>query len=59
MNHWILHQVNDLNVLTLLVMITFVTSMSRANLTKQLKAQSEEIYKEIEEVKEEIWRSKK
>lgn len=35
-------------------MITFVTAMSRANLTKQLKAQNEEVYKEFEELKDEI-----
>jgi len=35
-------------------MIIFVTAMSRANLQKQLKAQNEEVYKEFEEIKDEI-----
>jgi len=51
---WIIDQFKNFNLLTIIVMITFVTTMSRANMIKQLKAQSEEIYKEFEEVKDEI-----
>lgn len=38
-------------------MITFVTTMSKANTNKLLKEQSSEIYNEIEELKQEIWRA--
>ena len=38
----------------LLTMIVFVTMLSKTNLTKQLKAQNEEVYKEFEEIKDEI-----
>jgi hypothetical protein len=51
---WIIHQIENFNLLTIIVMITFVTNMSKANTIKLLKAQSEEIYKEFEEVKDEI-----
>lgn len=56
---WLMQQFKELNVLTLIIMITFVTAMGRANLNKQLQKQSEEFYKEIEEVKDEIrWKGK-
>jgi energy-converting hydrogenase Eha subunit H len=51
---WILDQFMNFNLITIIVMVTFVTTMSKANTTKQLKAQSEEFYKEMEEVKDEI-----
>jgi hypothetical protein len=51
---WLTHQFENFNVLTIIVMITFVTTMSKANTVKLLKAQSEEFYKEMEEVKDEI-----
>ena len=35
-------------------MISFVTAMSKANMNKQLKKQSEELYNEFEEIKDEI-----
>jgi hypothetical protein len=49
-----MHQFKELNLLTILIMIVFVTAMSKANTQKQLKAQSEEFYKEFEEIKDEI-----
>lgn len=52
--HWLIRQIEDFNVITIIVMITFVTSMSKYNTTKQLKSLSEEFYKEFEEVKDEI-----
>lgn len=58
MIEWLIKQFTELNILTLLIMITFVTMMGKANLNKQLTKQSEEFYKEIEEVKQEIWRAK-
>lgn len=54
MRDWLIFQFQHFNVFMLLVMIIFVTAMSRANLTKQLKAQNEEVYKEFEEIKDEI-----
>jgi hypothetical protein len=51
---WLLSQFEHFNVLTIIVMITFVTTMSRANTTKLLKEQSQEIYAEFEELKDEI-----
>lgn len=35
-------------------MIMFVTAMSKANTTKLLKEQSQELYNELEEIKDEI-----
>lgn len=54
MMDWIIHQIENCNVLTIIIMIIFVTSMSKANTVKLLKAQSEEFYKEMEEIKDEI-----
>jgi hypothetical protein len=54
MKMWLLSQFEHFNVLTIIVMITFVTTMSRANTTKLLKEQSQEIYAEFEELKDEI-----
>jgi septal ring factor EnvC (AmiA/AmiB activator) len=51
---WLIDQFTRFNVLTIVVMISFVTAMSKANLNKQLKRQSEEIYKDFEEIKDEI-----
>jgi hypothetical protein len=59
MTHWLVAQFSSINVLMLIIMIIFVTSMSKANMIKQLKRQSEEFYKEFEEVKDEIWRATK
>jgi hypothetical protein len=54
MSHYIWSQLEHFNFLTIIVMITFVTTMSKANMTKQLKAQSSELYAEFEELKDEI-----
>jgi hypothetical protein len=54
MMDWITHQIENCNILTIIIMIIFVTSMSKANTVKLLKAQSEEFYKEMEEIKDEI-----
>jgi hypothetical protein len=59
MTEWLVGQFKDLNVVTIIIMITFVTAMGKSNLNKQLQKQSEEFYKEIEEVKQEVWRSKR
>ena len=57
MKEWIFSQFQNFNFPTIIVMVTFVTAMSRANTTKLLKEQSKEIYNDIEEVKDEIWRA--
>lgn len=54
MTDWLISQFTHFNVLTIIVMISFVTAMSKSNLNKQLKKQSEEIYKDFEEIKDEI-----
>jgi uncharacterized membrane-anchored protein YhcB (DUF1043 family) len=54
MKEWLYYQFEHFNVFMIFIMIIFVTAMSRANLTKQLKAQNEEVYKEFEEIKDEI-----
>jgi uncharacterized protein YpmS len=54
MKEWIWSQFVHFNLITIIVMITFVTAMSKSNMNKQLKKQSEEIYNEFEEVKDEI-----
>ena len=57
MREWIWSQLEHFNFLTIIVMITFVTTMSKANTNKLLKEQSSEFYNEIEELKQEIWRA--
>lgn len=49
-----MHQFQSFNLITILVMISFVTAMSKANLNKQLKLQSEEFNKKIDEIKDEM-----
>lgn len=51
---WILSQFEHFNLLTIIVMITFVITMSKANTTKLLKEQSQEFYLDMEELKDEI-----
>lgn len=58
MKEWLLHQLTDINILSIIIMITFVTVLSKSNTTKLLKEQSQEFYNDIEELKDEIWRSK-
>lgn len=57
MKEWIIHQITDMNVFTILIMIFFVTTLSKANTNKLLQKQSTEIYNDIEELKDEIWRA--
>jgi hypothetical protein len=51
---WIFHQLDSLNILMLLIMIIFVTALSKVNTQKMLKEQSQELYAEFEEIKDEI-----
>jgi len=57
MINWIVHQFENLNVLMLVIMIFFVTALSKSNNQKMLKEQSKEIYNDIEKMKDEIWRA--
>jgi hypothetical protein len=54
MKEWLLSQFETFNVLMILVMITFVTILSKANTQKMLKEQSQEFYNDVEELKDEI-----
>lgn len=54
MINWLLHQFESLNVLMLIIMITFVIALSKSNNQKMLKEQSQEFYNDIEEIKDEI-----
>lgn len=54
MVNWLVDQFLNLNVLMLIIMIIFVTAMSKANTQKMLKEQSQELYAEFEELKQEI-----
>lgn len=54
MINWLIHQFENLNVLMLIIMIGFVTALSKSNNQKMLKEQSVEFYNDIEEVKDEI-----
>lgn len=54
MVNWLVNQFLNLNALMLVIMIIFVTAMSKANTQKMLKEQSQELYAEFEEIKQEI-----
>lgn len=54
MVNWFIHQLESLNVLMLIIMIVFVTTLSKSNNQKMLKEQSTEFYNDIEEIKSEI-----
>jgi ABC-type transporter MlaC component len=54
MTNWLVHQFESLNVLMLIIMISFVTALSKSNNQKMLKEQSQEFYNDIEEIKDEL-----
>jgi len=54
MINWLIHQFESLNVVMLIIMIGFVTALSKSNNQKMLKEQSKEIYNDIEELKDEL-----
>jgi ABC-type transporter MlaC component len=54
MTDWLLMQFTELNVLAIVIIFVFVTFTSKANTQKLLKEQSQELYNELEEVKDEI-----
>lgn len=51
---WLIHQIENFNLLTIIVMVAFVTALSKSNNQKMLKEQSKEFYNDIEELKDEI-----
>lgn len=54
MIQWIVHQLENFNLLMILVMVIFVTAVNKSNSQKMLKEQSKELYAEFEEIKDEI-----
>lgn len=54
MKEWLLSQFEHFNVLMILVMVLIVTAISKSNNVKMLKEQSQELYAEFEEIKDEI-----
>jgi ABC-type transporter MlaC component len=59
MKEWIYHQITDVNIISIIIIFAFVTAMSKANTQKLLKEQSQELYNELEELKDEIREGKK
>jgi len=51
---WIIKQLTNFNLLSFIAIVFFTTMLSKANSTKLLKEQSQELYNEIEELKDEI-----
>lgn len=58
MKEWLFHQIYDFNVIIFISIIIFNVALSKNNTQKMLQNQSKELYLEIEEVKQEIWRAK-
>ncbi len=58
MKEWLFHQIYDFNVIIFVSIIIFNVALSKNNTQKMLQNQSKELYLEIEEVKQEIWRAK-
>lgn len=51
---WLIDQITDFNILMFVAIIIFNTALSKANLQKMLKEQSQELYNDFEELKDEI-----
>lgn len=58
MKDWLFHQIYDFNLIIFISIIIFNVALSKNNTQKMLQNQSKELYLEIEEVKQEIWRAK-
>ena len=59
MKEWLFSQVYDFNVIIFISIMIFNVALSKNNTQKLIKAQSKELYLEIEEVKDEIRELKK
>jgi large-conductance mechanosensitive channel len=51
---WIVDQIINFNVLIFIAIVIFNTAMSKSTMKKLLKEQSQELYNEVEELKDEI-----
>jgi hypothetical protein len=51
---WIVKQIEDFNVLVFIAIVLFNTAMSKSSMKKLLKEQSQELYNEVEELKDEV-----
>jgi hypothetical protein len=51
---WIVKQITDFNVLVFVAIVLFNTAMSKSTMKKLLKEQSQELYNEVEELKDEL-----
>lgn len=54
MKDWLISQFDNFNLLSIIIMIIFVSALSKTNTQKMLKEQSQELYAEFEEIKDEI-----
>lgn len=54
MKDWLLGQFEHFNILMLIVIFFYTAVLSKANTQKLLKEQSQELYNELEEIKDEI-----
>lgn len=54
MKQYLFHCLTEFNVFMFLAIVVVNTALSKANSTKLLKEQSQELYNEIEEIKDEI-----
>lgn len=59
MKEWLLYQFQHFNILMLAVIFIFNVWMTKANTQKLLKEQSQELYNELEEIKDEIREGRK
>ena len=59
MKDWLFHQVYDFNVIIFISIMIFNVALSKNNTQKMLQSQSNELYLEIEEVKDTIREERK
>lgn len=51
---WLVDQIRHFNVLMFILIVLFSSILSKYNTTKLLKEQSQELYNDFEEIKDEI-----
>lgn len=56
---WVRDQIYHFNVISFIVTVAAVTIFSKANMNKELKSISRELYEDVEELKDEIREGKK
>ncbi len=52
--NWLINQITNFNVLMFISIVIFNSILGRANMTKLLKEQSQELYNDFEEIKDEV-----